>query len=304
MGGGRWDPGDWKDYTASQNYASKSTAQIYSARGMDPSLSPHGIKGRESCDSPDNPNSNAIIVALDVTGSMHTVLDAIARKGLNTLLTEIYNRKPVSDPHVMCMGIGDVAAGDSAPLQITQFEADIRIAQQLEKLYLEGGGGGNGSESYMLAWYFAAHHTTIDCFEKRQKKGYLFTIGDDGPTPRLTRDEIQTVMGYRPEADVDRDQLLTLVSRKWEVFHLTIAQGDTASPHVRQQWLELLGENAIWLEDHTRLAEVVVSIIQMREGTDQQAVVDSWDGSTAVVVQRATAGLAKRAAAAGGIVRL
>lgn len=62
------------------------------------------------------------------------------------------------------------------------FEADIRIARQLEKLWLEKGGGGNCCESYTLPWYFAALHTAIDWFEKRGQKGYLFTVGDELPT--------------------------------------------------------------------------------------------------------------------------
>ena len=37
---------------------------------------------------------------------------------------------PVADPHMMIMGVGD-AWCDRAPLQVTQFEPDIRIAEQL-----------------------------------------------------------------------------------------------------------------------------------------------------------------------------
>ncbi|HAO33838.1 MAG TPA: hypothetical protein DCQ84_12920, partial [Candidatus Competibacteraceae bacterium] len=61
----------------------------------------------------------------------------------------------------------------------------IRIARQLRRLWLEKGGGGNACESYTLPWYFAATHTAIDCFEKRGKKGYLFTVGDEEPPLEL-----------------------------------------------------------------------------------------------------------------------
>jgi hypothetical protein len=297
MGSGRWDPKDWDNYTKQQNYAGKSTQQIFTQLGIHPDLNPYGIKGRESCDSADNPASTAVIIGLDVTGSMRSIVDDVARKSLNTLVTEIYNRRPVSDPHIMIHGIGDVRAYDPVPFQITQFEADLRIAKQMELLDIHQGGGGNGSESYMLAWYFAAHHTTIDCFEKRGKKGYLFTIGDDGPTPDLTAEEIERVFGHAGEA-VSRDTLLDLVSRKWEIFHVTLSQGDTGSTHVQQQWMTLLGENAITLADHTKLAEVIVSIMQIREGVDKDLVVGSWDGSTNMVVANAVRDLTKRATAA------
>ena len=169
MGSGRWSPDDWCTYTTTSSYDSKTVDEIYN-HTMDSELDPKNVKMRESRDSNDNPNSNAVIIGLDVTGSMSNVLDAIAKNGLNTLATEIYNRKPISDPHLMFMGIGDVEVGDIAPLQVTQFEADIRIAEQLEKIYFEKGGGGNSYESYALAWYFAGLHTSIDCFEKRNKK--------------------------------------------------------------------------------------------------------------------------------------
>lgn len=306
MGSGRWDPTDWSGYTTSRDYASKTIHDITS-KSLDVDLDPKGVKLRESRDSADNPLSTAVIIALDVTGSMHPVIDVVAKKGLNTLVTEIYDRKPVTDPHIMCMGIGDVAAGDVAPLQITQFEADIRIAKQLEKLWIEGHGGGNNYESYALAWYFAAHHTSIDCFLKRGIKGYLFTIGDEEPTRELTREHVARVLGDRPQADVDMDALLTMVSRQWEVFHVIVAEGNYAAGHpgaVRDAWMKLLGQRALWLEDHTKLAEVIVSAIQIHEGASTHDVVDSWDGTTAVAVRNATAGLSKRAGAGDGMVSL
>lgn len=299
MGGGRWDPNQWDAYTTKRSYATKSTQQIFTQQGLHSDLSAYGIKCRESLDSPDNPASTAIIIGLDVTGSMRPIIDHVARKDLNTLITEIHTRKPVTDPHIMINGIGDVRAHDPVPFQITQFEADLRIAEQLEKLDIHQGGGGNGSESYMLSWYFAAHHTLIDCFEKRQKKGYLFTIGDDGPTPDLTAEEIARVFNDGGEA-VTCDALLDLVSRKWEIFHLTMTEGDTGQAGVQRKWATLLGENAIVVTDHTKLAEVIVSIMQIREGTDKARVADSWDGSTALVVKNATAHLSKRVDAVGG----
>ena len=289
MGGGRWDATDWKSYTTTRSYDTKSTAEIYSSKGMDSELDPKGVKMRESRDSADNPMSNAIIIGLDVTGSMSSVLDAMARKGLNALVTNIYDRKPVSDPHIMCMGIGDVEC-DRAPLQITQFEADIRIAKQLEKLYLEGGGGGNSYESYAIAWYFAAMHTSIDCFDKRGKRGYLFTAGDEEPTPRLTAAHLKHFLGEGPQADLMAADLLAMASRQYDVYHLMVEEGSHFRRHgdkVVKKWTNLLGQRAVRLSDHTKFAETVVSLIQVNEGADRDTVINSWDGSTSIVVANA-----------------
>jgi hypothetical protein len=276
---------------------------------MDADLDPKDVKLRESCDSVDNPASNAIIVGLDVTGSMHSVLDAMARTGLNTLATEIYNRKPVSDPHIMAMGIGDVEMGDRAPLQVTQFEADIRIADQLTKIYLEGGGGGNCHESYMLPWYFAAFHTKIDCFLKRGKKGYLFTIGDEQPQMVLKAGDVEKVMGYRPQADLTIEDLYAKVSQMYHVFHIMVAEGSHyrgAGRTVNAEWKAILGQRALLLEDHTKLAEVIVSAIQVNEGVEADKVTASWDGTTGLVVRKAIEGLitANVGSGTGDVVRL
>lgn len=308
MGSGRWSDSDWASYSTTHVKSARTVDDIYKSRGLAKELDPSGVKIRESCDSEDNPNSNAIIVALDVTGSMGMVLDTVAREGLSTLATEIYNRKPITDPHIMFMGIGDCHAHDRAPLQITQFEADIRIAEQLTKLYLERGGGGNDYESYALAWYFAAMHTRIDCFEKRQKKGYLFTIGDEEPTPYLSAADIERVLGYKPQQDrFSTQDLYTMASRYYNVYHLMVEEGShfrTDPDGVVRAWTDVLGQNAIRLADHTKVAEVIVSIIQVAEGADNKDVSASWDGSTGLVVAKAINGLAKTAVDDSGIVVL
>jgi hypothetical protein len=303
MGGGSWSSSSWDSYSKT-NITNKATVDdIYSSRAMDALLNPKDVKVRESCDSADNPESTALIVALDVTGSMGFVLDAMARTGLPTLAEEVYARKPITNPHIMFMGIGDVEMRDKAPLQITQFEADIRIAEQLTKLYLERGGGGNGYESYMLAWYYAAMHTRIDCFEKRGKKGYLFTVGDEGPTPYLRADDLEKVLGYKPEKDYTAEELLNMVSRQYEVFHLIVEEGGCGtSKYTTDNWAKLLGERAIKLADHTKMGEVIVSTMQVMEGMAAKSVIDSWDGKTSLVVAKAIKGLESYKSPAGKVV--
>lgn len=304
MGASRWSPTDWDQYTT-KTTAGKRTEEIFSSRSMAGDLNPYGVAMRESRDSDANPESNAIIVGLDVTGSMGMIADTLARSGLGTLVDEIIARKPVSDPHIMMMGIGD-AWYDRSPLQVTQFEADIRIADQLAKLYLEHGGGGNSVESYNLPWYFAAMHTSIDCFEKRGRKGYLFTVGDEEPPEVLLKDHVDRILGDKIERDLSSRELLTMVERSYNVFHLVVEEGD----HVRRngidkvmsKWTDLLGQRVLRLSDHKKLAEVVVSAIEVNEGKDSAAVAGSWSGDTSLVVARAVGGLTA-AGNAGGVVR-
>jgi len=286
MGYGKWDQPTWTNY-ATTHIQGKTVEAIYNERNLHSDLDPKKITMRESCDSDINPNSTAIIVGQDVTGSMAPVLHSLIESGLPTLFTEIYDRKPVPDPHVMLMGIGDVLF-DSAPLQVTQFEADIRIADQLKRIYLEQGGGGNGYESYILAWLFAAQRTKIDCYNKRKKKGYLFTVGDESITPMLKWNDVNRVMGENTiSLDMSNDEIFKLASQQYDIFHIMVEQGAHMRQNtdaVVQSWVDFLGERALRLTDYTKLAQVIVSAIQVNEGMDMNDVAKSWDPATAKVV--------------------
>jgi hypothetical protein len=306
MGGPRWSPTDWDAYKTTKSYDTKSTAAIFTSHAMDALLNPMDVKIRESRDSDLNPMSTAIILGIDVTGSMGMIADTMVRKGLNSTITELYARKPITDPHVMVMGIGDVEAGDSAPLQVSQFEADIKIIEQLEKIYLEGGGGANDHESYLLPWYFAAMHTSIDCFEKRGKKGYIFTAGDENPQLMLRANDVKTVLGYAPQKDLSAEELFTLVSRNYEVYHLIVEEGSHFRHYgdlVTNKWRDLIGQRTIKLSDHTKMAETIVSIIQINEGATKESVVASWDGKTSLVIRDAVDGMLSSAESSGSVVR-
>lgn len=292
MGTSRWDDSAWVCHTSSVK--TKTREEIFSSSHMLEKFDPKKITVRESRDSALNPNSNAIIVALDVTGSMGINAEQLARNGLGVMVEEIIKRKPVSDPHVMCMGIGDVKY-DSAPLQVTQFEADITIAEDLKNIYLEGGGGGNCFESYNLAWYFAALNTSIDCYEKRGKKGYLFTLGDEEAPEDLLASEIRKVFGNQETKDYTSEQLLNMASKMYHVYHIVVKQGSHARHYfddVMKSWKELLGQRVLVLEKNEDLAEVIVSTIEVNEGRAIKDVIDSWSPDKALSVKTAITQLA------------
>lgn len=283
MGGGTFDPGAYRNFTAST--VGKTTDKIYTSRGMNKNLDPHGVKIRESRDSVDNPNSTPVIVGLDVTGSMGMLADVIAREGLGTLFTGILDRKPISDPHVMFMAIGD-ANCDSAPLQVSQFEADKRIIEQLTQIYLEHGGGGNNFESYNLPWYFGAFHTAHDSLEKRGKRGYLFTVGDEQAPKALTKAQIKQFIGDDMEAELSPLDTLQLAQRLYDVYHVIIEEGDYARRNmsaVDESWKALLGQRVIRLADHKKLAETIVSAIEVAEGRDAGDSAAGWGSGSRVV---------------------
>lgn len=276
MGGATWSADVYASTSAT--YRSQDRSQLFSKRHMREDFDPKNITLRESCDSEQNPNSTPIIIGLDVTGSMGFIPEALAKEHLGTLVEGIHDTKPVSDPHIMMMAIGDITC-DSAPLQVTQFEADIRIAEQLTDLYLEGGGGGNNYESYDLPWLFAARKTKIDSYDKRGVKGYLFTIGDEMPPVVARRDRLNESIGAEVQADMQLSELHDEVSERYNVFHLIMEEGGyfrRRGNDVTEAWGDILGRRALNVNDHTKVAEIIQSAIHVNEGMDVEDAISLW----------------------------
>jgi hypothetical protein len=158
-------------------------------------------------------------------------------------------------------------------------------------LFLEGGGGGNSHESYILAWYFAQYRTKTDSFAKRGRKGFIFTIGDEEVTPQISADALKVHMGDTNVRTFAAADLFDLASVEWNIYHIIIKEGDHASRYfdrVKRSWEEVIGvQRTIALEDHTKAGEVIVSVLELAAGKSLKDTAGSWDVKTATVVDSA-----------------
>lgn len=292
MGNARYDDRSWNAYSAQTSR--KSREQIFTQRQMHPDLDPSKFHYREAVDSSANPQTTPIILAADETGSMGILAETIIKSGLGTIMKELYARRPVTDPQICCVGVGDITC-DSAPCQVTQFEADTdALAPQIEKIWLEGNGGGNNGESYPIVWVFAALKTKVDSWDKRKKKGYIFTIGDEQPhTSSFERDQLRHFLGVDLREGLATERALKMAQEKWNVFHLIVKP--VPDQPVVSTWKGLLGERAIHVPDIERLAAGIVSTIQVVEGHDPATVAGSWKHGDAIqaeaVVHQLTGGV-------------
>jgi len=231
MGGGSWDSKAFRSYTSSTklgvsfsvdgSYTTTGGHQeIFKQRDLDDRLNPYKVI-RECRDSEEHPNTIPVILALDVTGSMGEAAVDCAQK-LNVIMTKLYDE--IKDVEFMIMGIGDFAY-DYSPLQASQFESDIRIAEQLDALYFEWGGGGNSYESYSSAWWFGLHHTDLDCWQ-RGKKGIIITMGDERLNPYIPKEGLRTtfnkVLGDTPQDNIETEDLYKLTCEKFNVYHINV----------------------------------------------------------------------------------
>ena len=232
MGSGSWTTASFVNYATTRGYdtdsrgvvtTNYSNQEMFKSKELDSSLNPKNVV-RECCDSKEHPNTVPVILALDVTGSMGQAAVEISKK-LNNIMTKLYEQ--VEDIEFMVMGIGDLSY-DRFPIQASQFESDIRIAEQLEKVYFEFGGGGNSYESYTAAWYFGSRHTKLDCLN-RGRKGIIITMGDEQLNPYLPLrgrySGLIEATGDNLQEDVETKDLYNEVSKKFNIYHLDVNHG-------------------------------------------------------------------------------
>ena len=286
MGHGSYQASDWAKLKNSRgiNNASDS-GQIFQKNKLDDKFDPKLTQYRESCDSNDSPESTPIIIGFDVTGSMGYLAAEIAKNSLNTTVTEIYDKQPVTNPHIMCAPF--TGPDNSAPLQVTQFEADIRIVEQLLDMWV--GFGGNRYSFDSLVWYFAAKHTKIDCYEKRRKKGFLFCIGDEicgRDEDILTKEMVKRIYDDEIPKDLTLSKVLELASEKYEIFHIVTA---TQNNNALGTWQNFIPGRVAELaaEDIQYLGEIIISIMQLVNGMDRSAIVSQWPESIQHIVSKA-----------------
>lgn len=270
MGGGSWTRDVFSNYVTT-SYTNRgitnvtldsygavlndvSNQEIFKAKSVDPALNPYYVM-RECRDSEEHPFTKPIILGLDVSGSLGQASVEIAKK-LNVIMTSLYDE--VKDVEFCIMGIGDLAY-DDGPIQISQFESDIRIAEQLDKVWFEFGGGGNLSESYTAAWYMGLNHCDLDCW-KRGEKGTIITIGDERLNPYLPKYGLERATGDHLQGDIETKDLYDEVVQKFNVYHIQVNHGRKRDHENIAKSFAMLGKNYVEanLDDIT---DVIVSLV-------------------------------------------
>ncbi|MET7395895.1 hypothetical protein ABZS66_20605 [Dactylosporangium sp. NPDC005572] len=266
MGSGIWST---DVYDAADRYrrATGASAFAYSdsgARSTHKSLDPKGVGLRESRDSDEHPNSVAIAVLFDVTGSMGSVPRVLQQK-LPQLLGLLLRKGYCTDPQILFGAIGD-ATCDRAPLQVGQFESDNRLDEDLGRFLLEGGGGGQMTESYELAMYFMARHTGIDCYEKRGRRGYLFIIGDEQAYRKVKPDEVEHVIGDKLAEPIALRAMVDELRQMYDTYYILPAGASYAgNSTILDFWRNLLGQNVIELDDLDAVCETIALTVGLGE---------------------------------------
>ena len=247
MGGGSWTTDTYACYSTScgKSYSittGRVSGQVFHQIKIDESLDPKRFTLRECVNSDEHPNTIPIILALDVTGSMGRSCRETA-EALGVIMTDLY--KKYNDIEFCMMGIGDLAY-DEAPIQMSQFESDIRIAESLDKIYMEHGGGGNSYESYTAAWYMGLKRTSLDRINKQGKKGIIITMGDEPLNPYLPKVSLNRTINGKEQDNVNTESLYAEASEKFDIYHIAVDDSDNCYSHyanaIKDTFGKLLGD--------------------------------------------------------------
>ncbi len=278
MGGGIWTSDVYEEYERLRAMRGES-AFAYDAtlrkrprdqwvvhQSLDPQWrNTRGERVRESRDSDEHPAATSIAVMFDVTGSMGGIPVVLQQK-LPELLGLLLRKAYVSDPQILFGAVGD-ATCDRVPLQVGQFESDNRMDAHLSNLVLEGGGGGQDTESYELAMYFLARHTVIDSWEKRRTKGYAFFIGDECAYRAVKRHEVAHLIGDQLAEDIPVRHIVSELRQRYHLFYiLPKGAAHGGERKMLDFWRNLLGQNVLELDDPNAVCETIALAIGLSEG--------------------------------------
>lgn len=270
MGNSSYSMNDRATRSVSMKYATADRDTIFAQnvkRKIHEEMNPNGILFRECRDSEAHPNAIPIQLYLDVTGSMGHIPHEMIKDGLPTLMGSLI-QNGVTDAALMFGAIGDHEC-DVYPLQIAQFESgDAELDMWLTRSYLEGGGGGNAGESYLLAYYFAANHVKTDSFDKRKQKGFVFTIGDEPCLKSLPVSAIKNIMGSTAIGQnvFSKEELYDAAQKQNHVYHIHINHGRQCDP----AWKQMLGDNLIEISDYRTISKVISDIILSHAASEVQ----------------------------------
>jgi hypothetical protein len=266
MGGGRWDSDAYVGATRSRRATGRSDFEYSeTAKEVHKNLDPKRInkkpfKKLESRDSEEHPESNAVFVSFDVTGSNYS--NAVeAQKKLPNLMDMLHNYLP--DPQVLIAANDDIHYVGENSIQISDFESDNRIDEHIRNVWLTGQGGGNDGESYDLILYAAAFKTILDCLEKRNRKGYFFMYADEPIFTHVESQDVRKIFGDDVQGKLP---ISAVISKLKEQYHVFVIWPQTGYAHSRKQYEALFGKECVVTLQHPNLiCELIGSLVGMTE---------------------------------------
>lgn len=257
---GDYSPGVWAghDFSSARRsydaYVGRSYSDAVSAGKATKDLIAENVKTDSSC---------PLVIVVDETGSMGDWPATIFSK-LPYLENEL--KEYMGDDAEICfMAIGDAYCDEQYPLQVRPFAKGLELKNRLTELVIEGGGGGQTTETYELAALFAAEKMEIP----KAVKPVMIFIGDEQCYDSISPDHAEKLLGIKLEKSLSTAQVFKKLKEKFSVYLIRKPYGsystNTLSEDDRRitaHWAALLGDDHIAnLPEASRVVDVIFGIL-------------------------------------------
>ena len=256
-------------------------------------MDPYRVEWRESRDSEAHPESRAVAVLFDVTGSMGRV-PRILQQNLCQLMNLLLAKGYLAHPQILIGGIGD-ATCDRTRCR----SASSSPASKSTKTWPNSGWKGAAADKDRVV---RAGHVLHGPQDGDRLPGETPPAGI--PVPDRRRDAIPlrqpeaggNLLGERLEADIPVEDVIRELETQYDTYfilpNLTSYYDD---PQILRCWKRLLGEKVIRLDDPQGISDLIAAVIGMKEGADLDRIVadlhEAGRGGMARVVAQALASM-------------
>ena len=209
-------------------------------------------------DSIETKSKRPFVFVYDVTGTMGSWPSVIVSK-MPYLEHQLKNEYLGEDMEIAFMAVGDMH-GDDYPLQVRPFAKAADIKKQMDELIIEGGGIGNGTESYHLAALYMLKNVKIP----KDAKPIAVFVGDERLEDRATKSGVSNFKISISETVDTVEIFRQLKAQGWAIYFVEKIPTDSANSdaQVYESWENAVGDDHIAeLHEPDRIVDVIFGIL-------------------------------------------
>jgi len=260
---GPWNKGGAYDYNAARAAYDPTGGRSYSSPASAASSASPVSAAIEVPDKVVTQCQSPVIIICDGTGSMGDFPKVIFSK---LPLLDDGMKDYLTDPEISYAMVGD-AGYDGHPLQVQPFSKGTAMVDAIAKLSIEGGGGGNQTESYDLAALYYLNNFEAP---KAVIKPILIFICDEGVYPNTDKNWAGRFAKVKQERMITDTELFRQLTEKFSVYcirkhyenGLVNDKMTGSNLRIHQQWEKLVGADRIaMLQDPARVADLILGLL-------------------------------------------
>lgn len=281
---GDYTPVNWKGHDYSSAKAAYSSYSGHAGRGYGTAASVVSKIGADNVvpDKLESKSTSPIVIFSDVTGSMGAWPSTMFSK-LPYFSNECKEYLG-EDTEVCFAAIGD-AYSDKMPLQLRPFAKDEDLPARMQELVIEGGGGGQQTETYELGALYALYNIEIP----NAINPLIIFIGDEAPYTTISKSTAKNVCKVDLEGPMTTQDVFERLRQKFSVYFIHKSYGAVTSANslnpsdkvIYEKWADLVGHDHIAvLPEAGRVVDVIFGILAQEAGRTKDFTKELTDRQT------------------------